>query len=405
MIIFVYFMSPENIYCKVNQICAKTVFLDEILPIAEKLSEFKLREKYGEAGIIYADQKELQKKAIAKLPGFVDKHCFFTRTSLEQATPEKVGKVKAQRHAIGKILSLCGGIGADEFCFSAHSNHITSIEISPCLNELVAFNSLFEPEKYLRITASAEEYLATHNAEQFDLVYLDPDRRVATGKKSYSAGNYAPDFIELYKQYGAIAPKWMVKLSPAIDLDWLEKNIPFKKDIEIYSLNGEIKEVLLVLGESTIGSTWVIECAEEIAFDFNTNAKCLPPYSLSDQLIFAEASALSIKSGHCKSWAEILDLEVLNANQTYFKGNVILPEALARTFLLEQILEGSFNEIKKELNKLKIDKAVISARNMGMPTSDIYRVLDLGEGDGKGYFLFFNKTSTKKTCFLTRQLN
>lgn len=394
-------MSPENIYCKVNQICAKTVFLNEILPHVDKLNEFKLREKYGEAGIIYADQKELYKKAAAKLPGWVERHCFFTRTSLEQATPEKVAEVKAGKHATGKMLSLCGGIGADEFCFSARANHITSIEISSCLNELVTFNQLFEKEKYQRITASVEEYLKENATLRFDVVYLDPDRRAVTGKKSFSAGNYSPDFIELYKHYRAMAPKWLVKLSPAIDLDWIEKSIPFKKDLEIYALHGEIKEVLLILGDFATGSISIIECAADHSFDIKTNDGNLPPFSVSEKVVFIEAGALAIKSGYAKEWIKIPGLETLNINHTYFMGNAILPEALARTFVLERTLEGSFNEIKKELNKLQIKEAVISARNLGIPTAELYRVLGLKEGDGKGFFLFLNKRVAQKECFIT----
>lgn len=402
IIIFVYFMVVEDIYCKISQICAKSVFFNEILPKSEEWTVYKLVDKYGEGGKIYQSQLELRAKAQAKLPLMTEHGCFFTRVSLEQSTAQWVAQEKANHFKGTNMLSLCGGLGSDELAFSKRFEFITSIEIDNGLNELVKFNDLFNSNNYSRIEVDVLDFLK-ENKKLFDLVYIDPDRRAVTGKKSLSPDLYSPDFLLLLKQYKQIAPLWLIKLSPAVDLDWIAKQISWDYRIEIYAIDGEIKEILLVVEDNSKFDILVYECAPQKAFSCSVINKPELELTKTSSENFIEASALAIKSGFSQKWVDWYAFESLNNNSTYFKSTQKLPESLGRNFELIAELEGSLNFIKSELQKMGIKNAVISAREFGLETGLIRKKLNLLEDDGTGYFLFFGLKNGNKICFVTKK--
>ncbi len=81
-----------------------------------------------------------------------------------------------------------------------------------------------------------------------DLIYADPARRDAAGRKVFLLEDCTPDILTLLPMLLKKAPAVLLKLSPMADLAMLSERLgPALREIHVVECDGEVKELLCLL--------------------------------------------------------------------------------------------------------------------------------------------------------------
>ena len=393
------FLMIHNSFCKINEFRAKFVVNNNlIITLSDQIptNTFKLQQRYGEYWPIFSEHISCLKKARIKLPQWVEANCIFPRTPFEQATPEWVAQFHAAQIQGSKILSITGGLGADDFAFAAAGKDVISLDPDACLNAVVAHNAQCLNVQIQRITDTAENFLA-HNQGPWDAIYADPDRRPSGARQGGAPNTWSPDIFKLIQQYPNASPTWWIKLSPMTDIQWLlNGNLP-AMDVWVVESIGEVREILACVHSNAQKTVHYVHCTAKTyqtwsGEEINTET--------SGNTLFTEPSSGVIKAGLHHKFQSVFDLEACNKNETFFVGNSIIPVHLGRQFNLKETLKGSLQHIYKELYYRGIVKANILARQCATDTEDIRK--KSGIADGGEVYLFFTGDK-EKTCFICKK--
>lgn len=192
-------------------------------------------------------------KLAAKLPEWagVDGLVFPTSLSLEQCSSSALARHKASL-ATGarRIADLTGGLGVDSWAFSRVAQAVWYNEGNAALMEAVrgnfaclgVENAVFN--NYM-IEAGRSDWEQSLRDFAPDMIYLDPARRSAAGRKVFLPEDCSPDFLTLLPTLLDIAPRVMVKLSPMADITMLQRRIgDCLAAIRVIGLGDECKELL-----------------------------------------------------------------------------------------------------------------------------------------------------------------
>lgn len=214
-----------------------------------------------ENGPLVATQIKYLQRARIKLPAYYAAQCILPPLSFEQASSEESASLK---HYTGHTcLDLTCGLGVDAFHFSKCFDQVVTVEQSAELCEIARINFEWLQARNIRIiTNTAEQYVADLNsgAESIgpiDLIYIDPARRDSQGKKVWLLEDCSPNVTKLLPSLLQLSPLVVIKASPLFDIDEAFKLFGEKCSIEIISVRGECKEVLIEIHNSQKNSTVV----------------------------------------------------------------------------------------------------------------------------------------------------
>ena len=192
---------------------------------------------------------DLRRRARERLPraAELDLH----RQGLEQATDQRVSRVRARRIAAwirdqaprAWVLDATAGIGGDSMVLLEEgvARLVAADRVPRTLAALVHNLSRIDP--CARVVCMD----ASRPALRPDFVLLDPDRR-ASGRRSGEPERWSPAWQEVLRWLRSVRGA-CVKLAPAVDVDRLELPADLPRSFEWTSLRGELKEVALWTGE------------------------------------------------------------------------------------------------------------------------------------------------------------
>lgn len=149
----------------------------------------------------------------------------------------------------GQIADLTGGLGVDSWAFSKCFEKVLYNEANAELAEAVKHNfkvlgcsnievsnRLLEPENLKDILGDFEP----------DVIFLDPARRSAAGKKVFLLEDCQPDVLKLKDELLAASPNLLLKLSPMADITMLLQRLgPAVRQLHVVAFDGECKELLV----------------------------------------------------------------------------------------------------------------------------------------------------------------
>lgn len=211
--------------------------------LASDPAKIALDKKIPYAQLVATQVKYLQ-KAQKKLPSFYRAQCVISPLAFEQCSSEASA---AHRHYSGEFcIDFGGGLGVDTYYLSKRFDRVISVERDPVLTEIARANFEFLKRDNVSIVKSdIEEILALHPTLSADLVFLDPDRRGADGKKKVTLADCSPDVEKLLPRLRKLAPKVVIKLSPMFDVDEAFRCFGPNVIVDVVSVNGECKEVVV----------------------------------------------------------------------------------------------------------------------------------------------------------------
>jgi hypothetical protein len=167
--------------------------------------------------------------------------------ALEQCSSSATAEYKASLAGqAARILDLTGGLGVDSWAFSQVAGRVVYFEQNAELAAAAARN--FAKLGADNIEVRNETVTPETELPEADLIYADPARRNAAGRKVFLLEDCTPDILTLLPMLLRKAPVVLLKLSPMADLAMLAERIgPALREIHVVESDGEIKELLCLL--------------------------------------------------------------------------------------------------------------------------------------------------------------
>ncbi|MDO4757745.1 MAG: methyltransferase domain-containing protein [Rikenellaceae bacterium] len=195
---------------------------------------------------LVATQLKYLTRAATKLPSYAEACCILPPRAFEQASSERCAAHKPLNGE--RVLDLTCGLGVDALALSHRFRQVVTLERNEVLADVARENfRRLGANNITVVTTDAESYVAACE-EHFDWIFADPDRRSAEGKKLVCLEDCSPDVLALMPHLKRLAPRLCLKNSPLFDVDEAFRLFP-EADVEVVSLGGECKEVLISVGE------------------------------------------------------------------------------------------------------------------------------------------------------------
>ena len=189
-----------------------------------------------------ATQVKYLQRARQKLRRMYEARCILPQRAFEQASSEQTAAAK--RLSGGRLLDLTCGLGIDSTAMAERFESVVAIERDEVLAEVVRENLRRQGIDNVEVvTTSAEEYVAACK-EQFDWIYVDPDRRTDQGRRVVRLEDCSPNVVELWPALKRISSRVAIKNSPLFDVEEAFRLFGHC-GVEVLSLAGECKEVMI----------------------------------------------------------------------------------------------------------------------------------------------------------------
>lgn len=189
-----------------------------------------------------ASQVKYLSRARTKLPSYYSSRCVFLPLAFEQSSSEAAATRK--RHSGRLAVDLTCGLGVDSLALSRRFERVVAIERDPVLAAVARENfRRLGADNIQVINGLAEDFIREFD-DPVDLIYADPDRRSAEGKKLVRISDCSPDIEALLPDIQQITLRLVVKLSPLFDVAEPQRIFGHGCDVEVVSVNGECKEIV-----------------------------------------------------------------------------------------------------------------------------------------------------------------
>lgn len=201
-------------------------------------------------------QIESRQRARRKLSKFIEKEDFRFPSSLsaEQATHQCVAAYHAEIIGKGRsVADLTAGLGIDVVSFALKGNRITAVELDEQRALILDRNSqLWETEisesgGSIKVICADSLHWLEGCGLYFDVIYIDPSRRNANQKRVFLLSDCLPDVVSASRLLEKHSDRIIIKASPLLDISKTIEEMPSVSEIQLVCVNGECKEVLLII--------------------------------------------------------------------------------------------------------------------------------------------------------------
>lgn len=363
------------------------------------------RAKFPDVDIPYAlDQIKGWQTARQKLPSWaaIDGIIYPPHLSMEQCSSEATAAYKANMakrllpssgngQPLGSLVDLTGGFGVD-FAFMAKAlqgavSHSVYVERQEALCAIAKHNFLQLGLGHSEvICADGVAYL--HEMATASLVFIDPARRNAHGRRTFAIADCSPDVLSIEGELLQKADYVIMKLSPMLDVTATVEALGRENvcEVHIVSVANECKELLVVLSKRGIGTRYF--CANDsnvLSFDSSFSHKergfvdeSSPSLGVDGHLYLYEPNASIMKMGCFDILCQRYGVKALGANSHLFVSCDSIEDFPGRKFHVKTITSMNKKELRRHLQG--IHQANITTRNFPLSAKDLRKRLALKDG-------------------------
>ncbi|CCH53341.1 hypothetical protein BN8_02431 [Fibrisoma limi BUZ 3] len=351
-----------------------------------------------------------RQKARDKLPTWFgnDTLIFPPSVSVEQASSERTALYKASLVGGDSLLDLTGGMGVDTWAFARRVKQVLYVEQRAELAALAVYNL---PKLGLtNVQVYNEDGLNFLNAfnGRADWIYLDPARRDDRGGRVVRLEDCLPNVLAPGVLAGLLAKcgRLFLKTSPLLDLEATIRQIGQVEVVHIVALQGEVKEVLFVIGQTVIPLEEVevnavnltINKEVKLAFTIGEERRAAVILGDPEQYIY-EPNAAILKAGAFRLIAHRFRLKKLAPHSHLYTSQEPENDFPGRVFELV----ASCKPDRKALRALLPDlQANLTVRNFPQPVDALRKQLGLREG-GSVYIFATTLQNGEKRLLITRK--
>ena len=389
--------------------------------------------RYPDVDMPYAlNQIQGWQTAQRKLPSWAacDGVVYPPHLNMEQCSSEPTARYKQQvarrwaeripNASRTSMTDLTGGFGVDFSFTSRCFDCATYVERNASLCEVVGANL---PRLGIQnaTVECAEAEAVLERMEPQTMIFLDPARRDEHGAKTVLIADCTPDVCQLLPRLMQKSQFVMLKLSPM--LDWhkaiadLEGTV---REVHIVSVDGECKELLLVLANDGTPEVQVF-CVDilskpdsegvyqrsEFVYSIATNAQeevaennsklekstsAQPTNSklkTQNSKFLYEPNASVMKAGCFDEIARAYDVSAISRNSHLFLSGHEIDGFPGRTFAIDAVTTMNKRQLRQTLAGMK--QANIAVRNFPLSVAELRKRLKLS--DGGGTYIFATTTS------------
>lgn len=194
-----------------------------------------------------AGQVDSRQRSRHKLPAWYHSAGIYypQRLSIEQSSSELTAAYKAPLLPAGcRVLDMTGGFGVDSFAFARVAGQVTYCEQDTDLAAIVRHNAtVLEIPGIDCIAGDGVAHLLAAEPDQYDVVYLDPARRMGS-RKVFRLEDCQPNILDLIPVLFEKTGEVLIKLAPMLDIQEAIRSIPGLYEVQVVSVGGECKELL-----------------------------------------------------------------------------------------------------------------------------------------------------------------
>ncbi len=357
-------------------------------------------------------QIEGRQLAARKLPAWAatDGLLFPPRLSLEQCSSEATAQYKrciverllaapspavvpaafAAGPSPSRFMDLTAGFGVDFAAIAPLFSHATYVEQQEHLCDIARHNLplLGLPNAEVRCS-TAEEILQELREAPVILLFLDPARRDAAGRKVALIEDCTPDVCALQEQLRRAARYTLIKLSPMLDLTAALRSLQGVVEAHVVSVDGECKELLVVMAAEAPAAEPLIHCsysptAPPLVFRLSEERACCVAFADRLQDYLYEPDAALMKAGAFKILCQRFPVRKLAADTHLYTSDEFVADFPGRRWKVA----GSSTFAKSELRRLLAGVTAADLTLRGFPGSvaTLRKQLHLREG-GSAHFI------------------
>lgn len=303
----------------------------------------------------------------------------------EQATSDLLAAYHAQLAGADKrIIDLTAGLGIDALHLAAR-NTVTAVEKDPDKAAALSLNShgTIEVKNEMCEDVIAQ---AADSGQKFDLAFIDPARRDASGGRLFALADCQPDVCALQPAIHRIADQLIVKASPMLDITMMANSLQGLKEIIALGTPTECKELVAICERGYQGDyhvSAVTLAPHPIDFCFTTDEEkaARANYSLPQPgaYIFEPYPAV-MKAAPYNMLAQHYGIEKLHPNtHLYWGKEMAQAEMPGHKYRILKVLPYESRHIKR-LSK-EYPAMQVATRNFDLPAEALRKKLKVKDGD------------------------
>ena len=404
--------------------------------------------RYPDVDMPYAlNQIQGWQTALRKLPSWAacDGVVYPPHLNMEQCSSEATARYKQQvarrwaeripNASRTSMTDLTGGFGVDFSFTSCCFDCATYVERNASLCEVVGANLPRLGIRNAQVKCAEAEAVLEHMEPQ-TMIFLDPARRDEHGAKTVLIADCTPDVCQLQPSLMQKSQFVMLKLSPM--LDWHKAIVDLDgkvREVHIVSVDGECKELLLVLapdGKSEVQvfcvdilskpdsqgvyprSEFVYSIATNVQEEvmennsksenstsaqptnstFNIQHSTLPPatnstFNIQHSTFLFEPNASVMKAGCFDEIARAYGVSAISRNSHLFLSDRETDGFPGRSFVIDAVTTMNKRQLRQTLSGMK--QANIAVRNFPLSVAELRKRLKLN--DGGDTYIFATTTS------------
>lgn len=298
--------------------------------------------------------------------------------NLEQASSWATSKYKSEILKGKSIIDLTAGMGIDAFGFSQNFEEVTALERSHDLVEISKHNYKTLNQNNLNyINSEFENYFRETPELKWDVIYLDPSRRIESQRKVILE-DLEPNILDWMDEFLSRAETVLIKLSPLLDLKSTIEKVPQIQEIHIVAVKNEVKELLLVCKKDLnfnpkIKAVNLESSQPEFEFKWNEESETNSDFSQPKKIIYEPNSSI-LKSGAFKLIGEKFNLNKLHVNSHLYTSNELIESFPGKIFEILEELKNPKKEIEKKAFHLLV-------KNYPLNTEAVRKKYKIKEGN------------------------
>ena len=277
------------------------------------------------------------------------------------------------------MADLTGGLGVDFSHLAPLFHEAHYVECQPGLCHTARHNLPLLGLAHATVHQTDSTAFAASMPEM-DLVYADPARRDADGRRTVWLEHCTPDLTQLLPLLEGRTSLLLVKLSPMLDIARALQQLRGVAEVHVVSVEGECRELLLAIIPGHEGLP-VFHCAELGRHPYSFCGTLPEPVregtSTLQHYLFEPGAALlkaGMQDAACTRW----QLHKLHPNSHLYTGSLPLPHYPGRMFCVADCYSFSKQDLKRLRERLP--QANLTVRNFPATVVDLRKRLKLKEG-------------------------
>lgn len=337
-----------------------------------------------------ANQLEGLQRSRKKLPLWFDTPMIYfpSLLAMEQTSSALTAEYKSSLIPTDStLIDLTGGFGVDSYYFSRVAKEVIHCELNEDLSQIAFHNAHVLQSRNIQFIASdGLAYLKERQHKAFDVIYIDPSRRVQQ-RKVFRLSDCEPNVVAASAFLLEKGGKIIIKAAPLLDIKAALMELHGVKEVHIISVQNECKELLFILAPNDLfPPTYhcvALTNGEKKIFTFSAEqeANSHPTYSKPLRYLYEPDAAL-LKAGCFRSIAVSYDLKKLHQHTHLYTADVLHTSFIGRIF--EVISTSPYAEFKKQKTALT---ANVSSRNFPLKPEELKKKHRIKDG-GHDYLFF-----------------